>query len=134
MEFLKFNAGGQWELVKSDKKDVWHQTVAFLAGHGDPKYKKLHSHMEAERAATSGKPAPKRELTPPHKSGTFHNEGTVTSGKVVPKHVAYPDKETGEMRHRSITSQEQHHWKWDHGTKKWNHTHTTSSGAGLNKK
>lgn len=121
---------GQWELAKGNKKEVWNQTTAFLAQH-DPKYKAIHENNKALNAAKAGAKPEKRVLTPPHRPGSFENEGHTTTGKIVQKPVAFKDKE-GKTAYSRVNQQEQHHWKWSAG--KWNHTHTTHSGEGLNSK
>lgn len=127
---------GQWALFKGKKEDVWKQTVAFLAHHKEPKYTGLHAHIQSLDAAKAGKPPVKRVLAPPHKPGSFDNEGHTTTGAIKQKMVRFPGPGHTEQKpnwaHRKVNVQEQHHWKWSGG--KWNHTHTTDSGTGMNSK
>jgi hypothetical protein len=128
---------------KPSKKDVWNQTVAFLAQHGEKGYQRIHAENQA-RAATPEKGAAPKASTPkaeapasvpkgPDRKGE-NGEVTHVKGKIGPRKVSYPikenGKETGQKGFRVVNSQEVHHFKWQDN--KWNHTHTTHTGEGLN--
>lgn len=119
------------------RKAAWEAGVAFLAQHGNKGYQALQAQMQQrkvlDQAHETGKlpVAPKPELLPPQKQGSFHNESAETAGKIVSKPFGYPDKETGEMRYGRQPRQERHHWAWDHNNKKWNHMKTTLGNPNL---
>lgn len=126
-------------LEKSAKKKVWEDTVAFLAQHGEKGYKGLHQHIQGQKAIKSpnavGAPMKSQPPALPHKPGSMENESAHTHGRIKTKVVHYPAKDehgNETMRRRSMNVQEKHHFTWKGG--KWNHTHTTESGTGLNKK
>ena len=136
-ELLKFNQNGQWTLEtlekadKPSKADIWKQTVAFLAPHS-----KGYAAIHEKNQAADKKPEDNKPKHPPTKPGQ-RGEVMRTKGAIHSQRVSYPlkdhtGKETGEKGHRSVQVQDEHHWT--HDGQKWNHTHTTTSGAGLNKK
>jgi len=130
--------------IAQGRKAAWEAGVAFLAQHGEKGYKALQSHMEQRKALDlahekGSLPKPvKPNLMPPQeysiddngqrvareRQGTFHNQGARTTGKVVLTNFSYPDKETGEMKFGKRPQQEEHHWRWDHNNKKWEHVKT----------
>lgn len=116
------------------RKEVWNQTVAFLAGHGDKKYQRIHEGNQARQRTESGEPAQKPKG--PDRKGE-RGEVAKVKGAIVNKRVGYPlkdqhGKETGETGYRQIKVQQIHHFK--HTGTAWEHTHTTTEGAGLNAK
>jgi hypothetical protein len=136
-ELLKLNPNGQWSLEtlekadKPSKADIWKQTVAFLAPHN-----KGYAAIHEKNLAADKKPEAAKPKSGPTKSGT-RGEMAQTKGAIKSQRVSYPlkdhtGKETGEKGHRNIQVQETHHWK--HNGEKWEHSHTTTSGEGLNKK
>jgi hypothetical protein len=131
------------DLAKADKpskKDVWNQTVAFLAQHGYKKYGQYHAQnkeaerkaKEAENPGSSEPPKPPKDLRP----GTMEGEVVKVKGGIVPKKVSFPmhnnKKEVVGHGSRMVNQQATHHFVWKGG--KWNHSHTTYSGHGLNSK
>ena len=130
------------------RKAAWEATAQFLGDKGESKgYASLAENMQqkklldrAREANAKGQAMEVRPRLPPMapvvdpktgvrsmqpRQGTFHGEGATTRGKIVNKGVGYPDKETGEMKYRSVPQVETHHWSWDHNNKKWNHVKTT---------
>jgi hypothetical protein len=130
------------------RKAAWEATAQFLGDKGESKgYASLAENMQqkklldrAHAANAKGEAMEVRPRLPPMapfvdpktgvrsmqpRQGTFHGEGAVTTGKIKSKGVGYPDKETGEMKYRSVPQVEKHHWSWDHNNKKWNHVKTT---------
>lgn len=119
-EILKTAPNGQWSLEKANKKAIWEQTVAFLAGKNEPGYKGLDHHIKATKAAVAGKPAEAADKpAAPSRPGKFENESITTNGAVEYKNVSFDDKKTGEKRYSKVPHQTKHTHVWRDG--KWNY-------------
>lgn len=113
-----------------NRKQVWLDTVAFLANH-DPWYAKLNLQLQVAAIETEEREVPPR----PTRSGDS-NESVRTLGKIRIKWIAFPEKfqgkETGNFIRRRMLVRSIYTWTWRNGA--WKLSGETESGEGLNGK